>query len=170
MGIVKEENDSCVFKCTGCGERQSQRFERKECAAEASCKGCGRFFREDVPKEKQQFKVLNIKCPRCGEIAAAPVRLKRRLTGIISSTDPDGVDPNTGYPLYYRTTFDGKPIWALNREHLQYLINYIEADLRETSDKRFIGKKTQSDHLPKFMKLAKNRDGISKALRRLQEK
>ena len=64
--------------------------------------------------------------------------------------------------------FQGKPAWALNREHLAYLIDYLSADLREKP----LGssQKTQADHLPTFMKTAKNRERIVKLLKKLQEK
>ena len=65
------------------------------------------------------------------------------------------------------TSFQGKPVWALNREHLAYLIDYLSADLREKP----LGspQKTQADHLPTFMKTAKNRERIVKLLKKLQE-
>ena len=63
--------------------------------------------------------------------------------------------------------FQGKPAWALNREHLAYLIDYLSADLREKPMGR--AKKTQADHLPTFMKTAKNRERIVKLLKKMQE-
>ena len=54
-----------------------------------------------------------------------------------------------------------------NREHLAYLIDYLSADLREKPLGR--AKKTQADHLPAFMKTAKNRERIVKLLKKLQE-
>lgn len=62
----------------------------------------------------------------------------------------------------------GKPVWALNREHLAYLIGYLSAGLREKPPGR--AKMTQADHLPTFMKTAKNRERIVKLLRQMQEK
>ena len=58
----------------------------------------------------------------------------------------DGREPWFGLELWFLTFFRGKPVWALNREHLIYLIDYLSADLRE---KPFsIPGKTQADHLP----------------------
>ena len=63
-----------------------------------------------------------------------------------------------GLELWFLTSFQGNPVWALNREHLA---------LREKP----LGsqKKTQADHLPTFMKTAKNRERIVKLLKKLQE-
>ena len=64
----------------------------------------------------------------------------------------DGREPWFGLELWFLTFFRGEPVWALNREHLIYLIDYLSADLRE---KPFsIPGKTQADHLPSFMKTA----------------
>ena len=80
----------------------------------------------------------------------------------------DEREPYFGLELWFLTSYQGKLIWALNREHLAYLIDYISADLRE---KPFnIPRKTQADHLPTFMKTAKNRNQIMKLLKKLQEK
>ena len=50
---------------------------------------------------------------------------------------------------------------------ISYLIDYLSADLREKPLGR--AKKTQADHLPTFMKTAKNRERIVKLLKKLQE-
>ena len=79
----------------------------------------------------------------------------------------DGREPYFGLELWFLTSFQGKPVWALNREHLAYLISYLSADLREKPMGR--AKKTQADHLPTFMKTAKNRERIVKLLKKMQE-
>ena len=56
---------------------------------------------------------------------------------------------------------------ALNREHLDYLIEYLCADLREDP---VLGRRTQADELPTFMKLGKNRDKLVKLLKQMLEK
>ena len=79
----------------------------------------------------------------------------------------DGREPYFGLELWFLTSFQGKPVWALNREHLAYLIGYLSAGLREKPPGR--AKMTQADHLPTFMKTAKNRERIVKLLRQMQE-
>ena len=79
----------------------------------------------------------------------------------------DGREPYFRLELWFLTSFQGKSVWALNREHLAYLIGYLSADLREKPPGR--AKMTQADHLPTFMKTAKNRERIVKLLKKLQE-
>ena len=78
----------------------------------------------------------------------------------------EGKEPYFGLELWFLSYFQGKPVWAINREHLAYLIDYLSADLRE---KPFgLPKRTQADHLPTFMKTAKNRERIVKLLKKMQ--
>jgi len=82
-----------------------------------------------------------------------------------------GLDPYFNYPLYFQGSFRGKLVWALNREHLRYLIDYLSADLRTVPAgfrKRYKTMRSQADQLPSFMKSAKNREGIVKLLTKLQ--
>ena len=37
----------------------------------------------------------------------------------------NGREPYFGLELWFLTSFQGKPVWALNREHLAYLIDYL---------------------------------------------
>ena len=79
----------------------------------------------------------------------------------------DGREPYFGLELWFLTSFQGKPVWALNREHLAYLIDYLSADLREKpsgSQKRL---RPTISHLHET---AKNRERIVKLLKKLQEK
>jgi len=172
MGLVTSDDgnnfSNFYFKCTSCGESQTKSRGTHSCVAEAQCDDCGRLFREELTPDKHGFKVLNITCPRCGEMAPGMVHKKQRGWFIYGDIK-DGVEPYFGYALYFQTSFGGKLVWAVNRPHLQYLIDYIEAELRE-KPADFRGMKTQAHHLPRFMKLAKNREGMLKVLRRLQEK
>lgn len=82
-------------------------------------------------------------------------------------------DPYFRYPLYFQASYRGKRVWALNREHLQYLIDYLAAGIRTVQPGYYEAYKTmrtQSDMLPSFLKSAKNRDGVVKLLTKLQRK
>ncbi|MBC1287980.1 hypothetical protein HB782_02575 [Listeria welshimeri] len=66
--------------------------------------------------------------------------------------------------LWFLTYFYNKLVWALNREHLHYLMDYLSADLREKPFSAYTIMKMQADHLPTIMKTAKNRKGIVKVI------
>ena len=131
------------------------------------CKNCGRYYRVDIEDTaKQHFSVLHVACPYCGTTMSGEVHKTAEAFSYIADIQ-NGREPYFGLELWFLTSFQGKPVWALNREHLAYLIDYLSADLREKPLGR--AKKTQSDSLPTFMKTAKNRERIVKLLKKLQE-
>ena len=121
----------------------------------------------DIEDEaKQHFSVLHVACPYCGATMPGEVHKTAEAFSYIADIQ-NGREPYFGLELWFLTSFQGKPVWALNREHLAYLIDYLSADLREKPLGR--AKKTQSDSLPTFMKTAKNRERIVKLLKKMQE-
>ena len=96
----------------------------------------------------------------CREIFKKPRRM------FLSDRLREDANRFLGLELQLLTEYKGKLVWALNREHLTYLINYISADLRE---KPLYNNtmRTQADMLPAFLKTAKNRKGIIKCLEKM---
>jgi hypothetical protein len=75
---------------------------------------------------------------------------------------PEGEEPVFGLPLWLRTPCcGGHLLWANNKEHLGYLESYVGARIRESTG--------LSTVLPTWMKLAKNRVEILRALARLRQ-
>lgn len=168
LGIVTTGNGAAHFKCTNCGYQVEKDLTTYRYDVQNQCKNCIRYYRVYIEDEaKQQFPVLYVSCPYCGTTMSGEVHKTEK--GIFYTAEiQDGCEPYFGLELWFLSSFQGKPVWAINREHLAYLIDYLSADLRE---KPFsIPKKTQADHLPTFMKTAKNRGRIVKLLKKLQEK
>jgi hypothetical protein len=69
-------------------------------------------------------------------------------------------------PLYLQIECSGNTLWALNLEHLNYIESYIEAGLRESHPYYL----SVESRLPKWMKLAKNREDVLKAIQKLKVK
>ncbi|MCP2327328.1 hypothetical protein HDA40_005835 [Hamadaea flava] len=76
----------------------------------------------------------------------------------------EGVDPCSGLPLWLAVPFRGRVLWAINADHLTFLENYVAADLRETAP----GNSRLASRIPAWIKSAKNRDDILRALARLR--
>ena len=166
-GVVTADKDNAYFRCLSCGHRMTQDRTVYRYDAHNQCKSCGRYYRVDIEDEaKRHFPVLHVACPYCG--TAMPGQVHKTAEAFSYGGEiQGGKDPWFGLELWFLTSFQGKPVWALNREHLAYLIDYLSADLREKP--LGIPRKTQADHLPTFMKTAKNRERIVKLLRKLQE-
>jgi len=170
MGIVRYDDGKFIFRCPHCAKRKEQSAFIK---VETSCSVCRAFFRVEIPTEKHQLKGFKVKCPYCSTLnSGKSQKIDKLIFGRARHENTAAKDLIFGYPLYFLDYLDGKPIWALNREHLQYLIDYVEADLRETpiNGRTFYSVKGASYQLPTFMKLAKNRDKMLKILRRMQAK
>lgn len=173
-GIVHfdKEHNSALFQCESCYTKK----ENVPCGSFAhevtgQCTTTGRYFRMSSPRDKIHGQKIRVKCPYCEEFVIGDVSDKR--SPIVFEDIRHAEDPFFHYPLYFQASFRGKRIWALNREHLQYLIDYLSADLRAVESdfhEKHKTMRTQSDILPTFMKTAKNRDGIVKLLTKLQMK
>jgi hypothetical protein len=72
-----------------------------------------------------------------------------------------------GLPLWLMEPCCGEMLWAYSREHLEILEAYVTAKLRERTND---GRSSFLSKLPKWIKSAKNRNDILKAIGRLKEK
>lgn len=70
-------------------------------------------------------------------------------------------------PLWLEISCCGDKLWAYNLEHLETIEKYVSAKLRERTTK---GRNSFLSKLPTWIKSAKNRDEILKAIGRLKEK
>ena len=70
-------------------------------------------------------------------------------------------------PLWLKISCCGEVLWAYNQTHLELLENYVGAKLRERTVK---GRNSFLSKLPKWIKSAKNRDEILKAIAKLRGK
>src|SRR6476646_1591745 len=72
------------------------------------------------------------------------------------------IDPVFGLPLWLQISCCGQILWAYNHAHLDFLEHYVQATIRERQG-------TKGNHhgiairLPRWIKLAKNRQPILKA-------
>ena len=166
-GMVTADDGNAYFRCLSCGRRMTQDRTVYRYDVHNQCRQCGRYYRVDIKDEaKQQFPVLHVACPYCGTTMSGEVHKTAEAFSYIADIQ-NGREPYFGLELWFLTSFQGKPVWALNREHLACLIGYLSAGLREKPPGS--PKKTQADHLPTFMKTAKNRERIVKLLKKLQE-
>ncbi len=70
-------------------------------------------------------------------------------------------------PIWLQIECCGETLWAYNKEHLEFIENYVAAKLRERIPNV---NKSLASRLPQWMKSAKNRAEILKAIAKLKEK
>lgn len=168
FGIVAANKDTAFFRCTNCWHTEEKDRTIYRYDVHNQCKCCGQYYRVDIRDEDQQhFQVLRVACPFCGTVMSGKVH-KTAEAFFYAGEIKDGKEPYFGLELWFLTSFQGKPVWALNREHLAYLIAYLDAGLRE--EPFGVRRKVQAAYLPAFMKTAKNRERIVRLLKDMQKK
>ncbi|WP_322923090.1 hypothetical protein [Paenibacillus campi] len=162
---IRSDNDQLVLICKSC--MQKKVYEQAAVyRVSGNCNYCDRWFNEQLQEQRQFTQhMLNYPCPHCGTVQAMPVQ--KRFDCIYYAPEiRQGREPYFGMELYFMAAYRGKPVWALNREHLDYLLHYIAADQRQRPTYAYT--RTASYRVPRYMKAAKNRDGIVKLLTRMQ--
>ena len=141
------------------------------------CPRCHQKARVAVaPKEEL---IVRLTCNNCGnlqdwECTQPGVRMWSQNPdlyekGVISIGS--SVDWCFHLPLWLRIECCGHELWAYNYEHLEWLEKYVGARLRERTKDDESGWRNQSlaSRLPKWIKQAKNREDILRAIKKLRE-
>lgn len=169
LGVVKTDGYKAYFKCPNCATALTKERTNYRCDVHNQCPKCGRYYRVDIDEEsKQHFPALRVACPFCGHMTAGKVHRTRQGFTYYSEVQ-NGREPFFGFELWFLAYLGRKAVWALNREHLNYLIDYLSADLRQ-KPAGYFSQHSQADHLPTFMKTAKNRERIVKLLQGMQNR
>jgi hypothetical protein len=82
---------------------------------------------------------------------------------------PAGFHFFTKGPLWLRIPCHKNMLWILNREHLDFMEQYISAELREQRIPA-MSSRSISSSLPRWLISAKNRDNVVRCLKKLREK
>ncbi|WP_287227655.1 hypothetical protein [Oscillibacter sp.] len=166
-GMVTADDDNAYFRCLSCGHQETRDRTIYRYDVHNQCKNCGRYYRVDIEDAaRQHFPVLHVACPYCGTTMSGEVHKTAEAFSYAAEIQ-DGREPYFGLELWVFDLLPGQTGLGTQPGALAYLIDYLSADLREKPLGR--AKKTQADHLPAFMKTAKNRERIVKLLKKLQE-
>lgn len=164
-GSIRCRDGELIFTCSQCMQKKIYEQEAVY-RVSGRCNQCDLWFNEQLHDKRQYtHKIVNYACPHCGTMQAMPV--KKRFDGVYYNLAiRDGREPYFGLELYFLSSYRGKPVWAINRAHLNYLLTYIAADQRQRPSYAYT--RTASYRLPRYMKDAKNREGMIKLLTRMQ--
>ncbi len=142
---------------------------------------------QDQNKRLSEFqKEVWVHCPQCNKKAIAKVDYEQKDARLFcdhcgyhnqksTETKVMGIKGNWelaagsyfGAPLWLEYPFKNDVVWAYNGDHLEYLENYISANLREHKDRTHY---TLLEKLPKFYHEAKNRNALLKVIAKLKNK
>jgi hypothetical protein len=135
------------------------------------CPGCEKAARV-VPApghsdsgERMLFRPRRLVCRGCG---LSRVWNGRRIALCVGTAEAAS-DPYFGIPLWLQVETRHGWLWAYNLEHLDLIRRFVQASLRERAPWYATGPKmTLVARLPEWIKRARNRDEILRAVRRIQ--
>lgn len=132
---------------------------RYRSTAKAKCGNCLAKLNIDVEGRKTIPKYIIVVCNEC----KAKNKVAENWEAYIQTYNKAGIiDPIFGLPLYYQTKIKEEILWAYNKDHLIAIKDYVSSDLRERTSHKF--KMTMVEKLPQFIKNAKNREEVLKAI------
>ncbi len=134
-------------------------------------------------------------CPRCGARARSqrlpspegidktygakdfgPRRLACSICGHVKDWEckeihlfEEPLDPTSGAPLWFAQNTAKGCVFAFNEQHLQFVRNFIAADLRERPGPPW-GNTSYLSRLPRWMKDRRNRELVLQAFERMQNR
>lgn len=152
------------FACGHCGHAMRGEKGRYAGMARAvvkrSCGWCGRMLARTERRRWPHPTMLEVLCPECSH-----------CNYITAAWQPDpggeGHDPCFGLGLWLQTRCAGELLWVYNGEHLAFLRDYVGASLRERVPN---ANGSLASRLPGWIKQARNRPTVLRAVRRLEEK
>ncbi|MFI6585823.1 hypothetical protein [Embleya sp. NPDC050493] len=134
------------------------------------CPGCAKAARvvrgSEVPDPggRMLFRPRRLVCRGCG---LSRVWDGRRVTLSRGMARP-AADPYFGMPLWLQVETRHGWLWAYNLEHLDLIRRFVQASLRESTPWYDTGPKmTLVARLPAWIKRAKNRDEVLRAVGRI---
>ncbi len=104
-------------------------------------------------------------CLKCAHRATWPS--KRWQSDFVNFNPSNGYEPYFGCQLYFQEKVGQEILMVFSRTHAEELAEYIEAEDRPSPGN---SKWAMVNRLPKWVKLAKNRTSVLRALSRIQAK
>lgn len=164
-GVIHSEarqRESASFSCGACGFHVRQGlawFRPWEASYEGRCESCRSRLRADekgsagkIPK--QRF----LHCKLCETNVVGSLVYWQGERGTC--------DPYFGMDLFLVRDFGRETLWAYNRDHLRFLKSFVHADQRQRTANH---NSSLVSRLPRWMKLAKNRDALLRAIEGLEK-
>lgn len=154
------------LKCPNCLHKETYADQLMyKVTVKRNCPDCGKSISAEQDNLKEPVKEMTVTCPNC-EFRA---EYTSNVTSYIPAKQLNGLkgDPLFNCPLWLQSEIRGNLFWAYNREHLEEIRAYVEADLRERQSLYLM---TMVARLPQFIKDAKNREEVLRTIKLLREK
>lgn len=150
-------NENSEINCPNCSLTINQKeLVRYRLELNKNCSNCGQEIQKTIPNLKEKKEYLTVRCENCGDTEKhKPRNVSNR---VVFSNQVGAKDPVFGVSLWLQEEIKGNILWAFNYDHLEYLKNYVSAELRERNGM------TMSAKLPQFIKDKRNRTKLLKLI------
>jgi DNA-directed RNA polymerase subunit RPC12/RpoP len=150
-------NRNSEINCSNCGLTINQNeLVRYRLELKKNCSNCGEEIQKTIPNLKQKKEFITVRCENCGDTEK---HQPRNISNQMVFVNQNGAkDQFFGVSLWLQEEFKSNILWAFNYDHLEYLKNYVSAELRERNGM------SMSAKLPQFIKDKKNRSKLLKLI------
>lgn len=123
------------------------------------CGHCGRWLPNTLTRRRraQLAQPVRVFCPGCRHTTDVTAEY-------LSPLSDEPLDPVFGLPLWLQMPFKGKLLWAYNPEHLRFIKDFVSASLRDKA----LYHRSAASRLPSWIKSAKHREDLLRAITRLE--
>lgn len=155
-------NENAEIHCSHCNYiLKQEKLQRFTLEIDHNCRNCGKKILRTIPNLTKPKEKIRIKCEHCGDsVEHYP---KNIITWYTINQQGSAKDPIFGVSLWLQEQIKGHLFWAYNIDHLNYLEEYIGAELRKREGM------TMAAKLPQFIKASKNRVHLLKLIDRLRQ-
>lgn len=158
--------EKITIKCRNCMYKATLAdFILYKVEVNRNCPQCGKVISAQKDNLKEPLKELRVTCSECKFTAEYTAKVSQYTT-ISDKLNGLKGDYYFGFPLWLQTEIDGHQFWARNREHLEEIRSFVEAELREG----IVFNRLIASRLPLFVKSAKNREKILNAIDKMKRK
>lgn len=123
-----------------------------------ACGNCGSMFQKEFERTKEPYKLGLAKCPTCNQEREYEINWYRYIGELPT-------DPYFGLELYYQKNIKNGLLWIYNLEHLNYLKDYLNSNIRK---REYVGQYSMIARLPEFIISSKNKNSIVKQLEKFE--
>jgi hypothetical protein len=150
------------FTCSTCALRlegwSTRWFGPAVGIARRRCGRCGRPLQRTLTGDAGLMEQVELVCPGCASHSVAKVKWSFDVVALPH-------EPAFGLTLRLQTPCVGQVLWAYNTRHLRFLADYVSATVRARTPNR---NASLVSRLPAWLKKAKNRTAVLKAIKRLE--
>src|SRR5262249_48807197 len=122
------------------------------------CARCGHRLRREIDGASGVVERVELHCSECAATMLAPVKWS-------FGTGDLPYEPSFGMALALQEPCRGQILWAYNPRHLAFLRDFVAATQRERAVNH---NGTLASRLPRWIKLAKNREAVLGAVAELE--